>query len=131
MVQALGKCVSHIKAVHASVLSGDTLEKLFLSVAAPHPGALLPFPSTKIFSTYSDNRPCALIPAFAGESTSTQDNQDNNLLGLFELSSVPSTFGAVPQIKLFFDARTPSCLEHLGLDRSAYRLKLIIITTND
>ncbi|CAG8606112.1 6731_t:CDS:2 [Funneliformis caledonium] len=121
-------------AIQAAILSGDTSEKtrdfLLLDVTALSLGfetsgdvmmplikrnTTIPTKKSEIISTNSDNQPGVMIHIYEGEHARIKDN---NFLGKFELTGIPTAPRGLPQIEVTFDIDVNDSLNACRLSRN-------------
>lgn len=127
-------------AIQSGILGGEVQEVVLLDVTPLSLGirvvgnrmsrvikrnTAIPVRASKIFTTTEDNQELVSITVLQGE----KDSADNNkLLGMFNLTGIPSASAGRPRIEVAFDIDTDGILHVSAQDVNTKKSQSVIIT---
>ncbi|KAJ3071894.1 ATPase with role in protein import into the ER [Podochytrium sp. JEL0797] len=112
------------KGINLSFLSDGILDHLVL--LNPLSPASKPLAASQLFSTAVDNQPSVPVRVFEGERPLTRNN---NLLGQFEMDSIPPAARGTPQIEVTFEVDVNGLLRVSAVDKATGKSESISITS--
>ena len=87
----------------------------------------IPTNAKQVFSTAEDNQPAVTLRVLQGERTQAKDN---NLLGSFDLTDIPSALRGTPQIEVSFDIDANGIMNVSAMNKQTGKKQSIVIKSS-